>query len=264
MWDGFQWVPSDLPPPETDDPRPINTPEPDAAFPVLGAVVGLFILIPCVLGLIFDRSDIGYDAVAAAIAAIGLGLLTWAGIEFLRIWPLPKRLADETVEHKLAYALRFSPEQLSQNRNGHMSVMQRLRLLGLDAGWWLAAVTCLGGAALILIRYWSDPIKDARILIVTAVGLFALWKAGSGLVDAVRGGIRVEVTDLTPIMDPRSLIGALLPQWRDSTIYYAYQAKDGRQFWVSLSAYQALKPGRYRVCFAPLSGKLMSIEPAPG
>jgi hypothetical protein len=164
----------------------------------------------------------------------------------------------------LSHTLHFTPAELGLNQRGQLSLVQRIRLLGFDLGWWLTVLGCFGVVGAVLdIAGWLDPIKDIRALFFVVLGLYALGKASSTLIDAVVGGVRTDLTSLQPVLQPGNWLSNLLKDWTDSTTYYAYEGKDGLVFAVSRAAYEALAPGRrYHVYFTVLSKRLMSLEAA--
>jgi hypothetical protein len=155
-------------------------------------------------------------------------------------------------------------QALAGNRRGRLWIGQRLRLVGFDAGWWLTVLTCIGLVATpFAVAGGHDPIKDLQALVFVPLGLYALWKASSTLIDSVRGRVLTDLTTLHAVLQPRSWVTDLIKKWYDSTAHYGYEGKDGMRFAVSRAAFEAITPNRqYRVYFAPLSKRLMSIEPA--
>jgi len=262
-WDGTQFLPQMVIPDESLPEMPATAPS--ALLAVLAFVVGFVIFGCCLLllGLLGMPKDATADEVLAAVIAVGAGLMLWCPIELSRIKPLSGRIRDLALEERLSQTLHFTYSQLGLNRRGQLSIMQRLHLLSFDLGWWLVALACLGlPAALLALRGWNDPVKDIRALFFVVLGLYAAWKASATLLDVMRGRVRSELTSLRPSLWPGNWVTDLLRNWTDTTVYYAYEGTGGLTFEVSRSAYEALTPNRlYRVYFAPMSKRLMSLEP---
>jgi hypothetical protein len=125
-------------------------------------------------------------------------------------------------------------------------------------------LTCIGLVATpIAVAGGHDPIKDLQALVFVPLGLYALWRASGTLIDSVRGRVRTDLTTFHTVRQPRSWVSDLIKKWYDSTAHYGYEGKDGIRFMVSRAAFEALTPGKqYRVYFALLSKRLISIEPA--
>lgn len=259
-WDGTQFLPASQVSNNNIGATRLSASLPDPWLAVLAFVVGFLLFVAGISALLTLPGDMVGDTIAAAACAVGAGLMIWCPIELIRIRPLPQRMRDQSLEDRLSHTLRFTAAELALNRKGQLSIVQRLRLLGFDLGWWLTVLACFGVVA----GYLALGRRGSAIfaLLFAVLGLFALWQASSTLIDAVRGRVRTDLTSLQPIVQPRNLVTELLKNWADSTVYYAYQGKGGLQFWVSRAAYEALAPPgkQYRVYFAPLSKRLMSLE----
>jgi hypothetical protein len=262
-WDGTQFLPELV---TTDEALPeMPATAPSALLAVLAFVVGFVIfgsslLLLVLLGMPKDAT--GAELLAAVIA-VGAGLMLWCPIELSRIKPLSGRIRDLALAERLSHTLHFTNSELGLNRSGRLSIMQRLHLFGFDLGWWLVVLACLGlPAALLALRGWNDPVKDIRALFFVVLGLYAAWKAGATLLDAMGGRVRSELTSLRPILWPGNWVTDLLRNWTDTTVHYAFEGTGALTFEVSRSAYEALTPDRqYRVYFTPMSKRLMSLEP---
>ncbi len=267
-WDATQFLPTSAVADESATAEYVggaDAIEPDPWFAVLAFLVGSLVLGFSLLALLHQAGDMtGAGITAAAAGALGVGLIVWGRLEQIRIKPLPEGLRDRSLAERLSRTLRFTPQTLASNRRGRLSIGQRLRLLGFDVGWWLTLLTCIGLVATpIAVAGGHDPIKDLQALVFVPLGLYALWKASSTLIDSVRGRVRTDLTTFHTVRQPRSWVSDLIKTWYDSTAHYAYEGKDGIRFMVSRAAFDALTPGKqYRVYFAPLSKRLMSIEPA--
>ena len=266
-WDGTQFLPTSAIADESaaaEYSAGVAGMEPDPWFVVLAFLVGALVLGFSLLALLHPAGDITGLGISAAAGALGVGLIVWGRLEQIRIRPLPKGLRDLSLAERLSRTLRFTPQTLAGNRRGRLSIGQRLRLIGFDAGWWLTVLACIGLVATpFAVAGGRDPIKDLQALVFVPLGLYALWKASGTLIDSARGRVLTDLTTLHPVSQPRSWVTDLIKKWYDSTAHYGYEGKDGMRFAVSRAAFEAITPNRqYRVYFVPLSKRLMSIEPA--
>lgn len=227
-------------------------------------LVGFLALGFGLLPLLLRPKDVSGDEIGVAAMALGVGLMVWGRLEQLRIRPMSKELQDLGLAERLARTVGFTPQILASNRRGRLSTGQRLRLLGFDVGWWLSVLVCLGVIAVPFVALGGhDPVKDVQALVLALLVLYALWQASSTLIDALRGRVRADLTTLHVVVQPGNWASDLIGKWYDSTAHYAYEGNDGTRFVVSRATFEALAAGRkYTVYFAPLSKRLMSIEPA--
>jgi hypothetical protein len=120
--------------------------EPDPWFAVLAFLVGALVLGFSLLALLHQAGDVTGVGIAAAAGALGVGLMVWGRLKQIRIRPLPEGWRDRSLAERLSRTLHFTPQTLAGNLRGRLSIGQRLRLIGFDAGWWLTLLTCIASS----------------------------------------------------------------------------------------------------------------------
>lgn len=157
----------------------------------------------------------------------------------------------------LAQANNFTLSDLMHNRNGQVTLGQRMKLLRqvvTAAALALIGLT-LGGVFLFLVYPNVDPSEALAILLLSvllfgALAVFGGWTFLSGLLDMLVPSIE----QAQGIGHKHAYIG------RRSTRYY--YAIAGKTFEVNRQAYTVLLEGMdYRVYYLPRTEKLVSIEP---
>jgi hypothetical protein len=159
-------------------------------------------------------------------------------------------------DERLAKFLRFTPADLELNRRGRMSRAQRLRLLQADLGWLMFAVVLFGVTAVSVGLLAGINGKAILIaLLAAAWGIWSVVRAFKGGVDAMKGRVFSERTRLDPYTEDSGT---------GSTVY-RLRTDAGYNLRVWENTYDAIATGTlYRVHFAPLTRKLISLEDASG
>ena len=205
-----------------------------------------------------DRPQMMWDGTQFVAADFRPELAIAAGDERALRDSVPTQRSDSNS----AYGVQFTAAEVTLNRTGKMSVMQRLRLFRGDIGWWLVAALLIGVPALLFVAVRAgilplDLVKGIRALLLAlyslGVGLWALYTAVDVGIDSARGRVHSQLTHLP--VSPSTL--------EQHRTFYSFRTDDGAEVRVRRADFTGLNPDHlYRVCFAPVSKQLISIEDA--
>ncbi|MFL5800646.1 MAG: hypothetical protein ACJ8CR_02785 [Roseiflexaceae bacterium] len=157
----------------------------------------------------------------------------------------------------LAQTNNFSLGALAANRAGRLAPEQVVALQRRAIYRLVFGAVCIVVASLIPILFGST----AGLIVfgsgvVVLIGGIAFFKAYKTFADSQDGKVEMIEGHVT-----RHMYTATDTEGESTTYYYVI---DKRRFEVSAAAFQALAEGRrYRLYYAPGSGDLLSIEPAP-
>lgn len=262
QWDGTQFMPTNTEPAPAE---PTGSTFERAQWwdwtPVWLASISM-VLVVGLCTTIFVSVDMGWGTKILSLAVVWslpVGLALWFRTDYVRNRPIPDRWRSLDSNERFARVLRFSEAELATNREGRMSVLQRLRILRGDIAWWLAALSCIGGGPASLVVFaLKDSISIKAVIIalfVIGAGCWALYRASSAGMDALRGRLHGQDTHLHPFVKHGN--------WLESMSFFRLRTDDGVQLKVPHAAFGAVDDGvRYRIHFAPLSRILVSVEVA--
>jgi len=164
--------------------------------------------------------------------------------------------------HELELALRFTPADLEANRQGRLSMPQRVLLVKDDAKRIAAAIVSIVvgvGCVLLALAIGITTELSARILLlvpaaVAVAGLLS-WISFRFWEDIRRGEVcSVEgfVTPTDKLIQTGTAFGPVLD---------FFWVVGQQRFRVPGNAYPVLTPARHRIYFLPLTRKIVAVEP---